>query len=98
MDLRRYFKPAFSLPSPKDPLLSGLKENTIAAANKAVAEAMETSSKSRGSYSKFSPEQQAEIAQYATLHGNKAAVRHFSKSLGTPIKESSVSTWKKKNT
>ena len=61
-----------------------------------MTEAIQTSSKSRGSYSKFSPEQQAEIAHYATLHGNKAAVHHYSRTLGTSIKESSVSTWKKK--
>ena len=73
-----------------------MKDDTIAAANQAVTEAIQTSSKSRGSYSKFSPEQQAEIAHYATLHGNKAAVHHYSRTLGTSIKESSVSTWKKK--
>ena len=69
-----------------------MKDDTIAAANQAVTEAIQTSSKSRGSYSKFSPEQQAEIAHYATLHGNKAAVHHYSRTLGTSIKESSVST------
>ena len=40
--------------------------------------------------------QQAEIAKYASLHGNKAAIRHFAKVLGTEIKESSVCTWKSK--
>ena len=33
----------------------------------------------RRSYAKFSPEQQAAIGRYASLHGNQAAIRHFSK-------------------
>ncbi|SMN02226.1 hypothetical protein SPONN_625 [uncultured Candidatus Thioglobus sp.] len=99
MDLRQYFKPASSasLPCSKGPLSKVLKEGAIAAANKAVSEVLDTpESKPRGSYSKFTPEQQAEIGRYAVLNGNKAAVRHFSKSLGKEVKESSASTWKKK--
>ena len=45
---------------------------------------------------KFTPEDQAAIAKYALWHGNKAAIRHFSKELGKEIKDSSVCTWKKK--
>ena len=38
----------------------------------------------------MSPEQQTEIAQYAADHGNKAAVRHFTKQLDIEIKTSSA--------
>ena len=44
---------------------------------------------------KLTPEKQT-IAQYAVLHGNKAAILHFSQELGFGIKESSVNTWKSK--
>ena len=106
MDLRKYFKSTSSLPSEKGPLSQSLSPQVISAANKAVSESTEkkqatekaqaTGKKSRGTYSKFSPEKQAEVSRYAVLHGNKAAVRHFSKTLGTELKESTVSTWKKK--
>ena len=46
--------------------------------------------------SNFSPQTQAAVAKYALLHGNKAAMRRFTKELGKDIKETSVSTWKKK--
>ena len=36
------------------------------------------------------------IAEYACLHGNKAAIRHFTKSRGKEIKDSTLSTWKRK--
>ena len=36
------------------------------------------------------------IGEYASLHGNLAAVRHFPKKMGVEVKESSVRTWKTK--
>ena len=48
----------------------------------------------RGSYAKFSPEQQAAIGKYASLHANQAAIRHFSKQLEVELKVTSVHTWK----
>ena len=56
----------------------------------------QAAAKPRGTHAKFTPENQAAIAKYAFLHGNKAVIRHFSKKLGNKIKNSSVSTWKKK--
>ena len=35
--------------------------------------------KCKGEYAKFIPKQQANIACYACMRGNKAAIRHFSK-------------------
>ena len=53
-------------------------------------------SKARGSYSHVDAETQANIAQYACEHGNKAAMEHFSNLLGFDIKKSSVFTRKMK--
>ena len=44
----------------------------------------------------MTPEQQAAISEYASLHGNQAAIRHFSKQFGVDVKASSVQTWKGK--
>lgn len=44
----------------------------------------------------MTPEQQAEIGKYASMHGNAAALRRFSKELGTDLKEGSVRLWKSK--
>ena len=104
MALFRYFKrdsagsPAGTfLPDPKGPLSTTLGTGRIKAANKAVLD-ISSSNKlsSRGQYQSFSPEEQASIVRYALLHGNKAAIRHFSKTLGKEIKASSLSTWKAK--
>ena len=38
----------------------------------------------------------AMVGEYASMHGNLAAVRHFTKKLGVEVKESSVRTWKVK--
>lgn len=67
----------------------------VRSCNDAVKEVTATvkPSKPRGTYTKMSPEQQAEIAQYAAEHGNDAAVRHFSKLLDVEVKNSSAS-WK----
>ena len=54
----------------------------------------EGKSKPRRSYANFSPEQQAAIKKYASLHGNQAAIQHFSKQLEVELKVTSVHTWK----
>ena len=41
-------------------------------------------------------EKQAAIAKYVLENGNKAAAQYFSKQLDIAVRESSVSTWKKK--
>ena len=95
MALYRYFKPATDLPNPKGSLSKCVSPATIKDANEAVKNSPKPA-KSRGTYAKLTPKKQAEIAQYAVLHGNKAAIHHFSQELGFGIKESSVSTWKSK--
>ena len=84
MDIRKYFSPG--LLSEKGPLSKSLRPDVIRAANKAIKETETTQKSGRGTYSKFSPEKQAEIARYATHHGNKAAVRHFAQALRNKYK------------
>ena len=98
MALYCYFKPEDNvLPSPTGHISSSVRLATTRAANEAVKESVLTpSSKSRGAYAKYTPAQQTKIGEYASIHGNLAAVRHFSKELGAEIKESSVRIWKAK--
>jgi len=44
---------------------------------------------------KFTPEQQAAIGKYASLHSNQVAIRHFSKKLEVEMKVTLVQTWKR---
>ena len=69
---------------------------TIRDANEAAKAAASKPFGKRGKYAKFTPDQQAELARYATMHGNIAAQRHFSRKLNTDLKESTIRTWKTK--
>ena len=84
MALHRYFKPSDDLlPSSTGHLSSSVNPVTIKAANEAVREgALTPTSKSRGTYVKYTPVQQAMIGVYASMHGNLAAVCHFTKKKG----------------
>ena len=94
--LHHWLKPVDQLPLPKGPLSAVISPAAIENVNKEVCKVDTSSTSSRGAYAKLSSEQQATIAEYASLHGNDAAVRRFSKELGMAIKESSVRTWKVK--
>ena len=98
MALYRYLKPADNnLPSPTGHLSSSVSPVSIKAANEAAREsALTPTSKSRGTHAKYTPTQQAMIGEYASIHGNLAAVRPSTKKLGVEVKESSVRTWKVK--
>ena len=97
MSLYRYFAKSSKLPDPNGEFSASVSPAAIKEANEAVRSVTcERKSKRRGSYSKFSPEQQAEIGKYASLNGNQAAIRHFSKQLGIELKVTSVQTWKTK--
>ncbi len=84
------------LPDPTGPLSASLSSAVIKEANEAVTAETRSKGKRRGSYATFTPEQQAEIGTYASLHGNPAAVRHYSKQMETELKLTSVQTWKTK--
>ena len=94
MALYRYFASVDSLPSPRGPLSCALTPATISDAVMDSSKAQR--SKPRGKYSKLTPEQQAQIGKYASMHGNAAALRRFSKELDIDLKESSVRTWRSK--
>ena len=83
MALYRYFaKASNGLPDPSGPLSSSIGPAAIKEANEAVKSTTSgNKSKQRGSYAKFTPEQQAAIGKYASLYGNQAVIRHFSKEL-----------------
>ena len=100
MSLYSYFAKASKqsqLPDPNGALSASVSPAVIKGANKAVmSESSEKKSKRRGSYAKFSPEQQAAIGKYASLNGNQVVIRHFSKQLEVELKVTSVQTWKTK--
>ena len=78
MALYRYFVAAEDvLPRPSGTLSSSISPAAIKQANEAVKSALTPVSKARGAYSKYTPEQQAMMGEYASLHDNQAAVRHF---------------------
>ena len=99
MSLYSYFAKASKrndLPDPSGPFSALINPVAIKEANNAVKTVSERKSKRRKSYAKFMPEQQAPIGKYASLHGNQAAIRHFSKQLKVEFKVTSVQTWKTK--
>ena len=72
MALCRYFKPldAGAVPDPSRPLSAHVSPGAIEDAYEAVRNASQGSSKLRGKYAKFTPEQKASIGEYALLHGS----------------------------
>ena len=62
---------------------------SILDANEAVKDVLNKPN-SWGKYSKFTPEQQANIAGYAVIHGITAAVRRFSGESDAGLKESTI--------
>ena len=59
MALYRYFQPLSALPDPSGPLSAHVSPAAIKDANEAVRNASQGSSKPRGKYIKFTPEQKA---------------------------------------
>ena len=77
MSLYSYFAEASKqsdLSNPNGSLSASVSPAVIKEANEAVKSVTsEGKSKRRGSYAKFSPEQQAAIGKYASLHGNPSS-------------------------
>ena len=89
-----YFKPVDSLPDPKGPLSKTFAPSIIHSTNEEAkqvyqSDAVAKSLSKRGSYATFFPEQQAKVANYASM--NRVAA-----DLKTDLKESTVCTWKMK--
>ena len=96
MALYRYFKASqdTKLPDPRGPLSKEVPSTAIAAANNEVKHVVELQrGKTRGTYTKFTPEQKAEVGKRAAEHGVAATVCYYKKWF-PGIKESSVRTWK----
>ena len=94
MALHRYFVTAEDVfPKPSGTLSSSISPSAIKSANEAVKSTLTLASKAREAYTKHTPEQQAMIGEYASLHRNWAAVWHLTKKLGVEVKESSVRTF-----
>ena len=79
--LYRYFKASDTkLPDPRGPLSKEVPLTAIAAANGEVKHVVELQrGKTRGPYTKFTPEQKAEIGKRAAEHGVVATVRYYEK-------------------
>ena len=85
MALYQYLQPLDTLPDPNGRLSSSVSRSAIKDANKAVRSATHATTP-RERYVKFTPKQQAAIGEYASLHGNQVAIRHFTKQLGVELK------------
>ena len=79
MALYSYFKASDTkLPDPRGTLSKDVPSTAIAAANGEVKVELQRG-KTRGPYTKFTPEQKAEIGKRAAEHGVVATVRYYEK-------------------
>ena len=67
-----------------------LKRRTVSKATKTSASAVEKRRSKRGQYSCYTPELRAQIANYATKHGNQETVQYFKETLDIEVPESTV--------
>ena len=88
------------LPDPEGPLSQSIPPASIKDANEAyLIAAARSEANKHGSYVNLTGVQQAQIARFAFAHGNKEAIRYYTKQYCVPeIAESSGSTWKAKYT
>ena len=96
MSLYHWFSSSSNKPFLPDPAQEQTKEKEleVANANRRVLETMESQGqrkRPRGTYTYYSPELCAKIEKLAAESGNKAAIEKFSKDLGKPVSESTVS-------
>ena len=87
------------LPNPQGPLSKQLPSSCIESANDHVQKVTEQTvaegakGRKRGPYKKYISKDMAEVANYATLHGTSAAIRHF-KARFPDLKWTNVNDWK----
>ena len=83
MTLYSYFKASDTkLPDPRGPLSKEVPSTAIAAANGEVNHMVKLQrGKTRGRYTKFIPEQKAEIGKQAAEHGVVATVCYYKKTI-----------------
>ena len=85
MALYRYLRPLNEGSNPHGPLSFTASPFAIKDANTAVKKGGESSVERKEAYAKFTPDTQTSFAKYASLHGNKATIRRFTKQLGKEI-------------
>jgi len=82
LNLFKFFKvtsssPQVVLPSPDGPLSHEIPSTVISAVNDEVKAVVHQSTKKRGCYTKFTPQQKAIIGNYALINGPSAAICHY---------------------
>ena len=93
MALFKYLRPVEATSTSSSPLSSLVPQTTVDEINKQVTGSRSTVRKrKRGEYSKYSENDKALIAKYASEHGVSKALKHFREK---DLKESSVRDWKK---
>lgn len=92
MSILQYFERRNGLPDPRGTLSKSLPPRAIALANSEIEKTVHAASqpKRRGSYTRYSPQQRAEIGQHACRNGIAATSRMFSRKLGLKLSTSTV--------
>ena len=85
-----------NFPDPNGQLSKKIPSSTIVKANEVVRNVATEQLAKSGTYAKFTTQQQAKVAQYASMHRITAAKLHFSKELHLDLKESTIRTLKTK--
>ena len=104
--LQNWLKKAkFPAPPPGLPDPNQIKDESIAEEQQVINQEIAATTPARnsrkgkrGNYNNYDDETRCKIAKYALLHGNTAAVRHFSKELDIKIYEASVRNMRKQLT
>ncbi|KAF6215658.1 hypothetical protein GE061_010414 [Apolygus lucorum] len=84
---------AASIVPPSDKGTFSSQEDSVevtVSAIKAVLDETKSERKKRGRYQKYSTKLQLEMASYANKYGSPRAAEHFSKTLGTPVSDSTI--------
>ena len=83
-------------PKPKTPLLperqDEIDRSALEEVDKVVQQKVEKGRKRRGSYGTYDDELRAKFAKYGCLRGQRNAARHFSKTLGHTVPQSTVAS------
>jgi hypothetical protein len=104
MALLKYFKRSVTsvdsnLPNPfSPPIKSSLTKIDIEKVNSKVKDVIDCPAAKRGKYENYTSEERATIGKHATLHGATKASRHFSKTWGRSVPESTARRLKKEYT
>ena len=95
MSLFKYFTHIET--DPNGPISTQMDKSVITEVNKQLRDVQQKTGnpKKRGAYSHRSATEKAAIGRYACENGVAATLRHFKRTKGITLKESSVRDWKK---